>query len=203
MSGSCVGIAGGADEEAEDGSERPDARVRWKALRQPGTTPQMVLRFHQDVIALQPKVVVIHAETNDIVGKYRSCDAGANRRQSRRAGRNGHRQPHSRRAVFNPSRVRLPVAAGPHAGSRMRRRKPARELRQFVTRSPSASKDKPREFRQSLTLGYFVKFRRAVQADPELCGEQGRVSNSDGNRRLCCRCRDSIDFVYGCRVELV
>lgn len=32
------------------------------------TTPQMVLRFHQDVIALEPKVVVILAGTNDIAG---------------------------------------------------------------------------------------------------------------------------------------
>ena len=32
------------------------------------TTPQMVLRFHQDVIALDPKVVVILAGTNDIAG---------------------------------------------------------------------------------------------------------------------------------------
>ena len=32
------------------------------------TTPQMVLRLHQDVIALQPKVVVILAGTNDIAG---------------------------------------------------------------------------------------------------------------------------------------
>ena len=32
------------------------------------TTPQMVPRFHQDVIALQPKVVVILAGTNDIAG---------------------------------------------------------------------------------------------------------------------------------------
>jgi lysophospholipase L1-like esterase len=32
------------------------------------TTPQMVLRFHQDVIELQPKVVVILAGTNDIAG---------------------------------------------------------------------------------------------------------------------------------------
>ena len=32
------------------------------------TTPQMVLRFHQDVIDLQPKVVVILAGTNDIAG---------------------------------------------------------------------------------------------------------------------------------------
>jgi lysophospholipase L1-like esterase len=32
------------------------------------TTPQMVLRFRSDVIALQPKVVVILAGTNDIAG---------------------------------------------------------------------------------------------------------------------------------------
>jgi lysophospholipase L1-like esterase len=32
------------------------------------TTPQMLLRFHQDVIALQPDVVVILAGTNDIAG---------------------------------------------------------------------------------------------------------------------------------------
>lgn len=32
------------------------------------TTPQMVLRFHQDVIALKPKVVVLLAGTNDIAG---------------------------------------------------------------------------------------------------------------------------------------
>jgi len=32
------------------------------------TTPQMVLRFHQDVINLQPEVVVILAGTNDIAG---------------------------------------------------------------------------------------------------------------------------------------
>ena len=32
------------------------------------TTPQMVVRFHQDVIALRPKVVVILAGINDIAG---------------------------------------------------------------------------------------------------------------------------------------
>jgi lysophospholipase L1-like esterase len=30
------------------------------------TSPQMVLRFHQDVIALQPKVVILLAGTNDV-----------------------------------------------------------------------------------------------------------------------------------------
>jgi len=32
------------------------------------TTPQMLLRFHQDVIALHPRAVVILAGTNDIAG---------------------------------------------------------------------------------------------------------------------------------------
>ena len=32
------------------------------------TTPQMLVRFHQDVIALRPRVVVILAGTNDIAG---------------------------------------------------------------------------------------------------------------------------------------
>ena len=32
------------------------------------TTPQMLVRFHQDVVALNPKVVVILAGTNDIAG---------------------------------------------------------------------------------------------------------------------------------------
>ena len=32
------------------------------------TTPQMLLRFRQDVVALQPKVVVLLAGTNDIAG---------------------------------------------------------------------------------------------------------------------------------------
>jgi lysophospholipase L1-like esterase len=32
------------------------------------TTPQMVLRFHQDVVRLQPKVVIILAGINDIAG---------------------------------------------------------------------------------------------------------------------------------------
>ena len=32
------------------------------------TTPQMLIRFRPDVIALQPKVVVILAGTNDIAG---------------------------------------------------------------------------------------------------------------------------------------
>ena len=32
------------------------------------TTPQMLVRFHQDVVALKPKAVVIHAGTNDIAG---------------------------------------------------------------------------------------------------------------------------------------
>lgn len=40
-------------------------------------TPQMLLRFHQDVIALRPKVVVILAGTNDIGGSLGPLDAEA------------------------------------------------------------------------------------------------------------------------------
>ena len=40
-------------------------------------TPQMLLRFRQDVIALQPKVVVILAGTNDIGGSLGPVDADA------------------------------------------------------------------------------------------------------------------------------
>jgi lysophospholipase L1-like esterase len=32
------------------------------------TTPQILVRFQQDVVALKPKVVVINAGTNDIAG---------------------------------------------------------------------------------------------------------------------------------------
>lgn len=32
------------------------------------TTPQMLVRFRQDVIGLKPKVVIIHAGTNDLAG---------------------------------------------------------------------------------------------------------------------------------------
>ena len=35
------------------------------------TTPQMLVRFRQDVIALKPKVVVIQAGTNDLPGTGR------------------------------------------------------------------------------------------------------------------------------------
>jgi len=40
------------------------------------TTPQMVLRFPQDVIALKPKVVVILAGINDIAGNTGDRNAG-------------------------------------------------------------------------------------------------------------------------------
>ena len=43
------------------------------------TTPQMLVRFRQDVIDLHPKVVVILAGTNDIAGQYRAHEAGGYR----------------------------------------------------------------------------------------------------------------------------
>src|SRR5256714_13851523 len=41
------------------------------------TTPQMLLRFRQDVIALKPKVVVILAGTNDIASNTGPMPIGA------------------------------------------------------------------------------------------------------------------------------
>ena len=43
------------------------------------TTPQMLVRFRQDVIHLEPKVVVILAGTNDIAGNTGPGDPGADR----------------------------------------------------------------------------------------------------------------------------
>lgn len=43
------------------------------------TTPQMLVRFRQDVIALQPAVVVILAGTNDIAGNTGSVYVGNDR----------------------------------------------------------------------------------------------------------------------------
>ena len=49
-----------------------DREFSRQAVRQPRhqrqTTPQMLVRFRQDVIALKPKVVVILAGINDIAG---------------------------------------------------------------------------------------------------------------------------------------
>ena len=42
------------------------------------TTPQMLVRFREDVINLQAKVVVILAGTNDIAGKHRADVARGN-----------------------------------------------------------------------------------------------------------------------------
>ena len=37
------------------------------------TTAQMLVRFHQDVVALKPKVVVIQAGMNDLLGRRRKA----------------------------------------------------------------------------------------------------------------------------------
>ncbi|MHB8839524.1 MAG: SGNH/GDSL hydrolase family protein [Gemmatimonadaceae bacterium] len=61
------------------GNSITDSWARWFPAMFPGkpyvgrgisgqTTPQMLVRFHQDVVALQPAVVVILAGTNDIAG---------------------------------------------------------------------------------------------------------------------------------------
>ena len=85
------------------------------------TTPQMLVRFRQDVIALKPKVVVILGGTNDIAGNTGpstlemiednlDVDDGA---------REGER--HSRRARVGAAGVRLSVEARTRAGAEDRR----------------------------------------------------------------------------------
>ena len=79
------------------------------------TTPQMVLRFHQDVIALQPKVVVILAGTNDIAGNTGPMTLEETEDEHRRDGGDGDGESHSGGAVFDSAGVRLSVAAGADA----------------------------------------------------------------------------------------
>jgi len=72
------------------------------------TTPQMLVRFRQDVIALKPKVVVILAGTNDIAG---------NTGQPGGHDGIGHGPSHSRSLMLRATGVRLPVAARARAGT--------------------------------------------------------------------------------------
>ncbi len=51
------------------------------------TTPQMLLRFRQDVVDLKPRVVIILCRNQRYFGKYRADDAPADRRQYRLDGR--------------------------------------------------------------------------------------------------------------------
>ena len=85
------------------------------------TTPQMVLRFRQDVIDLKPKVVVILAGTNDIAGNTGPMTLEQIGRQSGGDGGVGDGQPHSRGAVLGAAGLRLSLDAGNDAGAEDRR----------------------------------------------------------------------------------
>ena len=85
------------------------------------TTPQMLVRFRQDVIALKPAVVVILAGTNDIAGNTGPStlemieDNLASMTELAHA--NGIRVV----LVVGAAGVRLSVEAGPRAGAENRR----------------------------------------------------------------------------------
>ena len=69
------------------------------------TTPQMVLRFHQDVIALQPKVVVILAGTNDIAGNTGPMTLEETEANIAAMAEMADCESHSGRAVFDSAGV--------------------------------------------------------------------------------------------------
>ena len=76
------------------------------------TTPQMLLRFRQDVIDLKPKVVVILAGTNDIAGNTGPMTLEETEGNLMLNGRAGHGQPHPRGAVLGAAGLRLSLAPG-------------------------------------------------------------------------------------------
>ena len=78
------------------------------------TTPQMLIRFRPDVIALRPKAVVILAGTNDIAGNTGPMTDEQIAGQPRVDGRAGEGQRHPRRLLEHPAGERLPRAAGRH-----------------------------------------------------------------------------------------
>ena len=95
------------------------------------TTPQMLIRFKQDVIDLKPKVVVILAGTNDIAGNTSGFGRGAVHRAGeerhrrgvrgarREAGGRRRRGPRRGRHVEGGRRDPLPVRwCSPPAGSK-------------------------------------------------------------------------------------
>ena len=84
------------------------------------TTPQMLLRFRQDVVGLQPKVVVILAGTNDIAGNTGPMTLEETEEQPGLHGRFGHGQPHSRGALLADPRLRLSLEAGIGSGAQNR-----------------------------------------------------------------------------------
>ena len=68
------------------------------------TTPQMLVRFRADVVALKPAVVVILAGINDIAGEHRPDDDGSDSGQPGVDVRHRDRQRHPRRALVGDCR---------------------------------------------------------------------------------------------------
>ena len=76
------------------------------------TTPQMLVRFRQDVIDLQPKVVVILAGTNDIAGNTGPMTLEETEGEPDGHGGTGHGESHQGGAVLGDACVRLSMVAG-------------------------------------------------------------------------------------------
>ncbi len=81
------------------------------------TSPQMVLRFRQDVIDLKPKVVVILAGTNDIAENTGPMTLEESEGNLMDDGRAGDGQPHTRGAVLGAAGLRFSLDAGKGAGA--------------------------------------------------------------------------------------
>ena len=86
------------------------------------TTPQMLVRFRQDVIALKPSVVVIQGGTNDIAGITGPGTRGTLSDNLTSMAELARVERHSRRPRIDPAHLRLlqepdvdPIA-GPHHG---------------------------------------------------------------------------------------
>ena len=75
------------------------------------TTPQMLIRFQQDVVALHPAAVVILAGTNDIAGNTGPSHVADDRRQLRLDGRYRNRKRHQGDSGFDHPGVRVPMEA--------------------------------------------------------------------------------------------
>ncbi len=76
------------------------------------TTPQMLVRFRQDVIALKPKAVVILAGTNDIAGNTGPETLEEIEGNLASMAELGRGEPYSRGAVLGAAGVRFSVESG-------------------------------------------------------------------------------------------
>ena len=75
------------------------------------TTPQMLIRFRPDVVALKPKVVVILAGTNDIAGNTGPMTNEEIQDNLAVDGRDRQGQRHQGRVLEHPADERVPHGA--------------------------------------------------------------------------------------------